>query len=1393
MSIRSLRAAALAAALACAPAASPDAALLGSRPGPVERPVYVASGDFNRDGCQDLAIANFEAGSVSILVNGKDPGTHDCTGSFEPFALSPVPVGLATTITTTSGPIQILVRDLNREDADSDGVPNVRDDCPNVYDPVDSITGKQVDLNINGIGDTCEKLLCSNDPTKVCTMDSECASGGTCDTVDSDGDGIPDYDPVMKKLDNCPFIYNPGQGDMETCVTDPGDAALKGPDGVCGTPDDLVGDHVGDACADSPDLVILVSSVGFGSSFGAVRIRLNDGAGGMLSRASKGTLNTPDEVVLANFDGDLRPDLVVSNTLSNMLQFLPGQADGAFGTQKLIATGKGPQGLAAGDFNGDGRIDLAVANREERTVGIYLNSASGLPAAASATLTTEAQPTKLLSGRLNGDLFDDLLVLDQGGSTCVGGPLPGKSCDSDADCADAKNPANNGTCPPVVPVSGVIQEFTGSSGGTLSPNPAATISLGPGQRPLGAVLKDLDGNGPLDLAVADFSGANVLVFSGAGDGTFAPAATLGGVDAPASLAALDINPQDPSGPSPDLAVLDFAKNRVDLFRNDGGLAFSTAPTSPASPWKESSAIALFAADASTGADIVLPQRTSRRLEVLSGIGNGFFRALPTLTLKGPSTLDGMVQADFRDDGLTDVALLDRTGSKVTVVTSEPSGVLVERRTADLANPPARGAAGSLVTILDDYDRDGVPNIFDNCPTRYNPPLCKVTDPACAVDVQCTDSKLASTKCDAGDPSMLDPLTMQCDSDHNGIGDQCQLLNPACLALDTDQDFKFDYDPTALGTTADLLDFDRDGIPNHDPMTGQRDNCPTIANPGQIDTNVNRIGDACEKLACSNDATKSCTQDSGCVSPGTCTGTVDTDGDGKLDYDPAAINLSLSLADQIAAALDNCPSIFNPSICQTTGAGACGMGGVNKCSSGGTCATDADCLRTRCTAAAQCGAGALCVQPDNDGDGVGNACIHAAALDDCPFRFDSTQIDTDGDGVGDACEFAVQDLATVSPAAGTVNLMTGDGSGSLREAVFSPIGGLANPSAVLIGGFSLRCLAGTICNSRTEQDLVVAEQVVTGNPADDRLDVFLGDGAGGFSPAPTVGVQGDPIALLLARDQPVCPVPPYPGQPDSRVRFDQDVLSTVVAVVEPGTSTLEVLLASNQDQIFPGTSPLVRPPAHTAPLPVPGTLVDATFADMNNDGVMDLVALSTGNFGTSTPNVTIYLGLRNGLFFTDPTFNPLDVPDGGTLVGTANTHVQSEGFLPDVVVFNQVDTAPWVLTNLLKERADIDGSGRVDGFDLAIFARAFGARRGEDFTIQADGTLQQSGTGYSAVVVGTGSEMPGQDLPDSGLVCSRKLEAVDATYGLPVDINLDGIVDGMDLALLASRFGSKLGP
>jgi hypothetical protein len=196
-----------------------------------------------------------------------------------------------------------------------------------------------------------------------------------------------------------------------------------------------------------------------------------------------------------------------------------------------------------------------------------------------------------------------------------------------------------------------------------------------------------------------------------------------------------------------------------------------------------------------------------------------------------------------------------------------------------------------------------------------------------------------------------------------------------------------------------------------------------------------------------------------------------------------------------------------------------------------------------------------------------------------------------------------------------------------------------------------------------------------------------------------------------------------------------------------------------------------------------------MADVNHDGRQDIVALSSLPGGQS--QITVFMALGNGLFFTDDTLKPDVINDDITLMAAGNTRLATNLFYPDLVLFSARDKAPIVMSNIVLERADIDGSGRVDGYDLAVLASAFGAVRGEDFTLLPDATLLQAGSGVGRTVVGTGSFVPGQDLPGSDVSCDLKLQPLTGPYGLPVDINLDGVVDGVDLAILASQFGQKL--
>ena len=78
-------------------------------------------------------------------------------------------------------------------------------------------------------------------------------------------------------------------------------------------------------------------------------------------------VTVPAALVAGDFNGDGRTDLAVANSGSNDVSVLLGNGDGTFQPQVTYAVGSEPVAIVAGDFNGDGRTDLAVANSGSTT------------------------------------------------------------------------------------------------------------------------------------------------------------------------------------------------------------------------------------------------------------------------------------------------------------------------------------------------------------------------------------------------------------------------------------------------------------------------------------------------------------------------------------------------------------------------------------------------------------------------------------------------------------------------------------------------------------------------------------------------------------------------------------------------------------------------------------------------------------------------------------------------------------------------------------------------------------------------------------------------------------------------------------------------------------------
>jgi hypothetical protein len=281
------------------------------------------------------------------------------------------------------------------------------------------------------------------------------------------------------------------------------------------------------------------------------------------TRSLMGTNPGPNSVVVADFNRDGKMDIAVSTfgcpTLSCEVQIFLGKGDGTFAppTAYLVGIGNGP--LAVADLNGDGNPDLVVANGCPNNV--CLNSVSVLMGNGDGTFQTPVRyPTPsmvggLILGDFDGDGKLDLATMNQIDSTgqcdCIG-VLLGKG---DGTFQEPAIVTDLGKYPEAIAAasftsaknldlavteslisSDQVQILLGNGDGTFR----IGNSYGLQHSSQSIVAADFRNNGIIDLAIGEYGGRGVVVLLGHGDGSFAQPA-LYPIDTPNGITAADMN------------------------------------------------------------------------------------------------------------------------------------------------------------------------------------------------------------------------------------------------------------------------------------------------------------------------------------------------------------------------------------------------------------------------------------------------------------------------------------------------------------------------------------------------------------------------------------------------------------------------------------------------------------------------------------------------------------------------------------------------------------------------------------------------------------------------------------------------------------------------------------
>lgn len=601
------------------------------------QPIFIAVGDFNGDTKPDLAIVNKNcapdcgAGIVNILLGNGDGTFQEPTWT----AVGTKPIALTLGDFDNDGKLDMAVVDVNSLAiflGDGNGTFQASRRYSITGDPVSIASG---DFNADGKLDlaftsrSCDSLSCAlslqtargNGDGSFQSFQNVAPVAGVVSVGDLNGDGKPDL-----------AVSN---GEFLSVLLGQDDGTFQQPrnflDG--GSRESMV---LVDLNLDGKLDVVLPQA----GSRGRVTVLLGYGDGNLVAASSILTVLNRPFTAVGDFNGDGKLDMAVTSsectaTCRKQLLILLGNGDGTF--QPPLVSYPVAGIILVADFNGDGKLDLAVL--DDNNMAILIGNGDGT-FQSPVNYTAGLQPGSAAVGDFNGDGILDLIV-------------PNRVCPT----TGCKTGATGG-----------LWVLLGNGDGTFRPG---TFFEG-GNGPLLAVAGDFNEDGKLDVLVSEYAGASM--FFGNGDGTFQAPHPVG-VPGPSQIVAADFNGDGLL----DLAVASYNAcastcddGAVVILLGNGDGTFRSAGSYDAGWIPSSIALGDFNGDGKL--DLAVTS-WSASVSILISNGDGTFQSKQDFVPgSGPSLSAG----DFNGDGKLDLAFAGYLGNnKVSILlnnTPSPSAL-----------------------------------------------------------------------------------------------------------------------------------------------------------------------------------------------------------------------------------------------------------------------------------------------------------------------------------------------------------------------------------------------------------------------------------------------------------------------------------------------------------------------------------------------------------------------------------------------------------------------------------------------------------------------------------------------------------------------------------------------